>query len=434
MPTILMASLAASGHVNPFGPVAAELTGRGHRVIWYTGTAYADRVARTGAQYAAPEAGGFTDLDRLTDEHPEFLALPPDARGAWFVENVFVRPVPGQYLDLRDLMTRHRADVLLADSTLAAASLVHELDHRLWATLSVAPLAVPDAWVPPFGKGWPPGGQPWRRARRWYAETTERRRFPGPLRRMNAIRRTLGVPPVRNSPFDANLTPYLYAQATVPEFEYPRRRLPGQVNFIGPLLPAPPPPGPLPAWWPELAEDRPAVLVTQGTGARDLGELVVPTVRALAGSDITVVVTTGGASHEALRPEVLPPNVRVEPFLPYEKLMPRLDAMVTNGGYGTVQLALAHGVPVVAAGRTEDKPEVCARVAWSGTGIDLRQQRPPVPALAKAVHTVLTDPRYRRAASAMSTAFAARRAPRELAVLLEELIATRRPVLAPAPS
>lgn len=431
MSTILMASLAASGHVNPCGPVAAELTRRGHRVIWYTGTRYAERVARTGAEYAPPEDGTFIDLDRLTDEFPEFLALPPEARGAWFAEHVFVRPVPGQYQDLRTLMARHRADVLLADSTLAAASLIHELHGALWATISVAPLAIPDPKVPPFGKGWPPGGQPWRRARRWYAETSERLRFPEPVHRMNVIRRGLGLPPVRKSPFDANLTPYLYAQATVPAFEYPRSQLPEQVHFIGPLLPDPPPPGPLPVWWPELAKDRPAVLVTQGTGARDLGELVVPTVHALMDQDITVVVTTAGSGHDALRSGSLPPNVHVEPFLPYAELMPHLDAMVTNGGYGTVQLALAHGVPIVAAGVTEDKPEVCARVAWSGAGIDLRQRRPPVPALAEAVRTVLAEPRYRQAASAMSSAFAGRRAPGELAVLLERLIATGRPVKAP---
>ena len=37
--------------------------------------------------------------------------------------------------------------------------------------------------------------------------------------------------------------------------------------------------------------------------------------------------------------------------------------MVTNGGYGGVQLALAHGVPLVVAGNTEEKGEIAARVA-----------------------------------------------------------------------
>ena len=40
--------------------------------------------------------------------------------------------------------------------------------------------------------------------------------------------------------------------------------------------------------------------------------------------------------------------------------------MVTNGGYGGVQQALANGVPLVVAGDSEDKPEVAARVAVVG--------------------------------------------------------------------
>ncbi|GAA3073124.1 glycosyltransferase [Streptomyces olivoverticillatus] len=432
MSTVLIATLAASGHVNPFGPVAAELAGRGHDVIWYTGAAYGERVARSGARYAPPEEGRFTDLDRLTEEFPEFLSLPPEARGPWFVEHVFVEPVPGQYRDLRTLMARHGADVLLADSTLAAASLMHELHGALWATLSVAPLALPDPLVPPFGKGRPPGGQPWRRARRRYTELVERRRFPQPLRRMNAIRRELGVPPVRTGPFDANLTPYLYAQATVPEFEYPRRRLPAHVHFVGPLLPEPRAAGPLPAWWPELEKDRPAVLLTQGTGARDLGELVIPAVRELAGDDLTLVVTTGGPPPEELRSADLPANVHVEPFLPYAQLMPHLDALVTNGGYGTVQLALAHGVPVVASGGDRGQ----AGGVRAGR-LERHRHRPatapPVGAAGRRrrAHRAPRPPRYRRATQGMRASFAAHRAPREVAELLERLVATRRPVPAP---
>jgi UDP:flavonoid glycosyltransferase YjiC (YdhE family) len=38
--------------------------------------------------------------------------------------------------------------------------------------------------------------------------------------------------------------------------------------------------------------------------------------------------------------------------------------MVTNGGYGGVQMALSYGVPLVVAGASEDKPEVAP--VWRG--------------------------------------------------------------------
>ena len=118
---------------------------------------------------------------------------------------------------------------------------------------------------------------------------------------------------------------------------------------------------------------------------------------ALADADVLVVVTTGGPPVEALGP--LPSNVRAAEYLPYDSLFPLLDVMVTNGGYGGVHYALAHSVPLVVAGGGEDKPEVAARVAWSGVGVNLRTGRPQPEAIRQAVRRVLDDPRYRTAAA-----------------------------------
>ena len=43
------------------------------------------------------------------------------------------------------------------------------------------------------------------------------------------------------------------------------------------------------------------------------------------------------------------------------------------------------------AGGTEEKPEGCARTAWSGAAIDLRKARPEVEELRDAVEHVLFD-------------------------------------------
>lgn len=72
--------------------------------------------------------------------------------------------------------------------------------------------------------------------------------------------------------------------------------------------------------------------------------------------------------------------------------------MLTNGGYGGVQMALAQGVPVIVAGTTEDKPEVAARVAWSGAGIDLKSATPSPASVRAAVRRVLGDPSFRNRA------------------------------------
>ncbi|MEK8105903.1 nucleotide disphospho-sugar-binding domain-containing protein [Micromonospora sp. M12] len=158
----------------------------------------------------------------------------------------------------------------------------------------------------------------------------------------------------------------------MPGFEYPRGDLPEHLRFVGTLPPARSTGYVEPEWWPELSSGRPVVVVTQGTVANtDLHELVIPTVRALADLDVLVVAATAREDGPALVRRALhgvPDNVRLASFVPFDRLLPHADALVTNGGYGGVQTALYHGVPLVVAGASEDKPEVAARVEWTGSG------------------------------------------------------------------
>lgn len=107
--------------------------------------------------------------------------------------------------------------------------------------------------------------------------------------------------------------------------------------------------------------------------------MIVPTLQALADEDVLIVATTGVQPVESLKLAQYPTNARIEPFIPHSQLLPHVDVMVTNGGYNGVQMALANGVPLVAAGQTEDKPEVCARIDWSGVGINLKPRHPRQP-------------------------------------------------------
>jgi UDP:flavonoid glycosyltransferase YjiC (YdhE family) len=147
--------------------------------------------------------------------------------------------------------------------------------------------------------------------------------------------------------------------------------------------------------------------------------------RALANDDVLVVATTLDFTPLGL----LPANARVERFIPYSVLLPQVDVMVTNGGYGGVNAALAHGVPLVAAGASEDKRGVDARIAWAGVGIDLRTGTPSSTQLAQAVRTVLRDPTYRHNAERIRAECAQHDGPTEAALLLERLATTRAPVV-----
>jgi UDP-glucoronosyl and UDP-glucosyl transferase len=147
-----------------------------------------------------------------------------------------------------------------------------------------------------------------------------------------------------------------YLQLTVPSFEFPRP-IPPSVHFVG-ALPIIPNQAPLPSWAHELDGSRKVVLVTQGTLANhDFGLLVAPTLAALANEpDLLVVVTAGGRPVGAI-PGPIPGNARLASYLPFEWVLPKVDVFVTNGGYGSVNQAMSFGIPIVAAGLTEDKAD-----------------------------------------------------------------------------
>jgi MGT family glycosyltransferase len=196
--------------------------------------------------------------------------------------------------------------------------------------------------------------------------------------------------------------------------------MPDTIRFVGPVLPKESDNFNEPTWWSDLDSGRAVVLVTQGTIANfDFNELIQPTLLALADEDVLVIAATGRPDTELVD---VPSNARVESFVPFDRLLPKVDVFVTNGGYGAVHQALSLGVPVVIAGETEDKALISARVAWSGSGISLGTQDPTQEQIGEAVRTVLTDRRYRDRAQAIQENFKEYSAPDAIAQAVESLI------------
>jgi UDP:flavonoid glycosyltransferase YjiC (YdhE family) len=95
--------------------------------------------------------------------------------------------------------------------------------------------------------------------------------------------------------------------------------------------------------------------------------------------------------------------------------------MITNGGFNGVQMALANGVPLIGAGKSEDKPEICARIEWLGAGIDLKTDKPAPEQIRVAVGKVLADRSYKNRAQDMQRTMSEYDVPAIVATLLEQL-------------
>ena len=213
----------------------------------------------------------------------------------------------------------------------------------------------------------------------------------------------------------------MYLQATTPSFEYPRTDLPSHIRFIGPLLAASQGDTMLPDWWGKLKQDRPVILVTQGTVATDSHDLILPTIEALSRKDVFVIVVTGDVD-SPVKQHQLSENIRVETYIPYDKLLPYVDVMISNAGYGGVQMALAYGVPMVVSGDTEEKGEICARVEWAGVGISIKPERLTPEAIASAVTAILERDRYKQNVRRLQAEFAKYNAPKNAVDLMESIL------------
>ena len=84
---------------------------------------------------------------------------------------------------------------------------------------------------------------------------------------------------------------------------------------------------------------------------------------------------------------------------------------------------------MVAIPIANDQPGVAARIAWTKTGMVIPVKKLTVPKLQNAVQTVLSQPKYRENAQKMQIAMQNSGGVRQAADIIEQAIATGKPVL-----
>ncbi|MFS8095908.1 glycosyltransferase [Lentzea alba] len=349
---ILVASLPFAGHVCAMAAVSTELVKRGHEVVVHTGAKYRHKFE--GAEWLPWKHAPDFDDAKLAETFPSI----GDGKGMRSnfanVRDVLVGTGAAQAKDVLEA----EFDLVVTDHLAFGAAMAAEIKQVPWATVAVTPLVVS----------------------RPFARVVSRLLVDGMFNRMRA---EAGLKP-KPGALEAFYSPELVLAQGVPELE--PVQIPPQVRFVGRLI-SPAKNADLPEWWPDL-DGRRVVHVTQGTLETGADDLLKPSIEALAGKDLLVVATTGGAPTETLGP--LPENVRAAPFIPHDLLLPKTDLMITNGGWGGVLAALEAGVPMVVVPGELDKAQVAKRVARAGAGIVRRRPRK----LAQAVDQVLKEPRH----------------------------------------
>ncbi|MER5415607.1 activator-dependent family glycosyltransferase [Streptomyces virginiae] len=189
-------------------------------------------------------------------------------------------------------------------------------------------------------------------------------------------------------------------------------------------------PSVVPSWVHEPPA-RPRVCVTLGVSQQEVfgrdRASVAEIIAAVAALDVEVVATLNAAQVAALGAP-LPTNVRVVDFVPLDALLPSCAAVISHGGAGTFQTALAHGVPqILVPDMIWDTARKAQRLEAAGAGLRITDvDRFSAAELRALLARVLDEPSFARRAARLRDEMMAAPAPSDLVPTLERLTALHR--------
>ncbi|HZD01175.1 MAG TPA: nucleotide disphospho-sugar-binding domain-containing protein [Actinomycetes bacterium] len=383
------------GHFNPLTGIAMHLKQGGHDVRWYAGPSYQDKLDDLGIPGHVFQRAREVNGESIAALFPERAKLKGPKLISFDAEQIFVAGVEHHYRDILEVHARFPFDALFCDAAFYAAKLVTEKLQTPVYAAGVGPLLATSRDVPPPFFGLKPARTTAGRLVHRGARALLHSGLKYGVRRYNAVLTAPGLQSVQvDEWFDIpHQCARRYFQSGAPGLDYPRSDLPANVTFVGPLLPHNKTIAAAFAHQERLDSHKSAVVVvSQGTvDNHDPQKLIVPTLEALKDGPHLVVATTGGRHTEELRRRYPHDNLIIEDFVDFDALFAHTDVLICNGGYGSVMLALRHGVPILAAGRREMKNDINARLDYHGFGIDLHTERPTPKKLARGLTRILND-------------------------------------------
>jgi UDP:flavonoid glycosyltransferase YjiC (YdhE family) len=414
---VLICATPVYGHVMPLRAIARALIARGYDVTFLTGSDFKESIESIGATFVALTGlANITEAD-MEEWHEAFKRINPP-RGDQLQQRAFVDVIPDQHQGIQEglqvIQKKAPGEKIVV---VFEGAFKGELPGILGAP-GIKPAGYIGVGIIPVflssvdlksipGVGLFPDSSPKGRARNLELTKQDRQRFAGSQGRFEEILKEMGarVPDMFSS--DANyVCPDRFVQMCAPSIEFPRSDAPPGFRFAGGL-----PPGlrdpfvTFPEWWDDVAinlEKKKIVFVSQGTMSTDSRDLIIPTIHAFKDSEDVIVIAALGKKGFTL-PEgtFVPDNARVSDWIPYDEMLEHSDVMVTNGGYGAVQHALSHGVPMIVAGTGADKPDNGLRVEWAEVGINMKTHQPTTEALRLAITEIFKDPKYKQKAKAI---------------------------------
>ncbi|HMQ33512.1 MAG TPA: glycosyltransferase, partial [Chloroflexaceae bacterium] len=395
MAQLVFTTHGSSGDLNPFLALGVGMQARGHTV----------RFALSPPLAALAEQAGF-DVYPLAADAPLTAQEAVYAQGSSVgslkaaVQQAILPTLRQKVDDLRAACDH--ADLLVAASLQLPASFVADETGIPWASVAVAPLALPSSQFSPSPLPFAPVPlRPLMNQIAWRVGAQLLRPIADPA--VNALRADRGLQPRRDLLLTGNLSPDLIAVAVSPAFMPEPPDWPPHARTTGFCF------WDTPGDWqapPELSAflEQPGPIVAVSSGSQSLD------VRgAFAAFYRTSVEAVHQAGARALVLGAQPGTVAGSSadtltlsYAPFSAIYPRCVAVIHHGGIGTTAQALRAGVPMLIAPWGFDQFFIGDRVAQLGAGQSISRRQYVTRRVAAHLRALIEDPSYRQRAEQLS--------------------------------
>lgn len=377
----IIAAVGTAGDTLPLIALAEHLTSRGHDVDFLAFDAFAITAQETGLAFHRVGEPGLYDL------------LARDAT-VWYWHTGFrslwkylAAALPGTIAHVERL--RRDDTILIASSGAVGLRIAREKYGLPLVTVHMSPFYFFSRYANVIGGlgAWPRLVPQWLRA--VVMDVIDRVFIDGACRDdVNRVRLSLGLPKMRRVFTRWIHSPDKVICAVPPWFAPPQTDWPAQtVSVSFPVIDAGQ------SWLPDdklakfLAAGALPILFAAGTGAGAAVTFFHRAVKMARLSGRRVILVTRWPAQIA---QPLPENVCLIDYAPFDQLLPRVSAIVHNGGIGTIALAMRAAIPQVIVPFAYDQFYNGMRLAKLGGGVVIRRQRTAAE-LAAAIDGVTGD-------------------------------------------
>lgn len=418
MARIVITTVGSAGDLNPFIALGLGLRARGHEVCFAIEDHLRPPVEALG--FAVVPLTGVPQTALEGKDSRMFLGRDPFTTLRVIVNDYLLPTMRAKVNELNAALTN--ADLLVASSVQIAAALSAEMTGVRWATVALSPVFFPSAYLEPqpLPIALPPRLQFLANQIGWSVGGIALRRLVDVP--VNHIRADFGLAPKRNLMQDGSASHDLTAMAISPAFLPPPPDWPPYVRETGFMFWDTPGDWAEPASLTEfLARPEPVVAFSSGSMSMEVGGAFDSFYR----TSLAAVLQVGArALVIGAQPELLgdAPSDRVlaVPYAPFSAVYPRVSAIISHGGIGTVAQTLRAGVPTLIIPWGADQFFNGAQLARLGVGRWMQRRSYSVERGVEALQALLGEESFRSRAQRIARRIATEDGVATLADRLEE--------------